>query len=84
LTFAHQSRCDNSVRVLASAAIVGLIILHQDWWNWHSVRPFVLSLPVGLWYHALYTICAAVLMALLVRYLWPHNLDAETPKDEDD
>ena len=59
-----------------------MIVLHQDWWNWHSVRPFILGLPVGLWYHVLYTLCAAALMAFLVRYLWPQDIDDSGDSDD--
>ena len=34
-------------------------------------------LPVGLWYHALYTLAAALLMAALVRWYWPAGLERE-------
>jgi hypothetical protein len=61
------------VRYFAAFAVVGMIVLHQDWWNWRAARPFVLGLPVGLWYHALYTLAAAGLMALLVRLFWPKD-----------
>jgi hypothetical protein len=61
------------MRLFAAAAIVALIALHQDWWNWRVARPFALGLPVGLWYHALYTLAASGLMALLVRYCWPKD-----------
>ena len=58
---------------IAAAAVLGMTILHQDLWYWRVARPFVLGLPVGLWYHALYTLAAAGLMAVLVRYLWPED-----------
>jgi hypothetical protein len=69
------------VRFTTTAAIVLLIVLHQDWWNWREARPFLLGLPVGLWYHAAYTLAAAVLMAALVRYFWPHDLDPGDRRD---
>lgn len=50
-----------------------MIVLHQDWWNWRVARPIVFGLPAGLWYHALYTLAAAGLMAILVRYFWPED-----------
>jgi hypothetical protein len=61
------------VRLFAATATAGMILLHQDWWNWRVARPFVLGLPVGLWYHAAYTLCAAGLMAVLVRFFWPED-----------
>ena len=53
-----------------------LIVVHQDWWNWDKVSAAFGFLPVGLWYHALYCVAASVLLALFVRFMWPHHLDA--------
>ncbi|MBI3207616.1 MAG: hypothetical protein HYZ37_01790 [Candidatus Solibacter usitatus] len=53
-------------------------LLHQDVWNWRSAGPFAFGfLPVGLWYHALYTLGIPALMWLLVSYAWPHDLEKE-------
>ena len=58
------------------AATIMLIVLHQDWWNWSKVDPRWFGfLPVGLWYHALFCVAAAVLLALFVRFLWPAHLE---------
>ena len=54
--------------------------LHQDAWLWRSARPLVFGfLPAGLAYHAAYTIAVAILMAVLVRFNWPHHLDDGPP-----
>jgi hypothetical protein len=59
--------------VLATAL---LYVLHQDVWFWRSARPLVFGfLPVGLFYHALFSVAAAGLMALLVRFAWPGHLE---------
>ena len=73
MTAPPRLRSDTLVRLFATVMVVTLIVLHQDWWNWRAARPFVLGLPVGLWYHALYTLAAAGLLALLVRYFWPED-----------
>ena len=57
------------------AALVVVIVLHQDFWLWNDGR-MVLGLPVGLTYHVAYCLVVAVLMALLARYAWPTHLDA--------
>lgn len=62
-------------RGILYAALVLLVILHQDLWLWHDAR-MVLGLPVGLTYHVAYCLASAVLMAFLVRYAWPAHLDA--------
>jgi hypothetical protein len=53
-----------------------LYVLHQDVWFWRSTRPLVFGfLPVGLAYHAAYTLAIAVVLAWLVRTRWPHHLE---------
>ena len=57
--------------------ITGLYALHQDVWFWRSARPLVAGfLPIGLAYHALYCVAAAVLMWALTKYAWPEHLEA--------
>lgn len=50
--------------------------LHQDFWNWSEPRPLIFGfLPIGLFYHVLYTLGAALIMAMLVRVAWPTELE---------
>jgi hypothetical protein len=59
-------------------AIVTLLVyaLHQDFWFWRTARPLVFGfLPVGLFYHAAYTVAASVLLWILVRRHWPSRLE---------
>lgn len=59
-------------------AVVAVYLLHQDFWLWRSARPLVFGfLPVGLFYHACYSVLAALLMWLLVRHAWPARLEEE-------
>ena len=59
-----------------SLLILAVFLLHQDFWNWTKADPLVLGfLPVGLAYHAGYTVFAAIMMALLVKFAWPAELD---------
>jgi hypothetical protein len=58
-----------------------LYALHQDVWLWRSARPLVFGfLPVGLFYHAVYTVAATLLLWLLVAQAWPSRLEAEAEK----
>jgi hypothetical protein len=64
----------------ASLALVVLIvyILHQDVWLFRTARPLVFGfVPVGLAYHAGYSVLAALLMWLLVEVAWPSHLEQE-------
>ena len=65
-------------RILLILAVIVLIVLHQDFWNWRRIEPLAFGfLPVGLWYHALYCLAAAGLMWGLVRWAWPSELERE-------
>jgi hypothetical protein len=59
------------------ALITALVYaLHQDVWFWRSARPLVFGfLPIGLFYHAAYTVSICVLMWVLVRTHWPSHLE---------
>ena len=65
-------------KFLPFVAVVVLYILHQDIWFWRTARPFVFGfIPIGLFYHACYSIAAMGVMALLVKYAWPGHLEEE-------
>jgi len=59
------------------ALITGLVyVLHQDFWFWRTARPLVFGfLPIGLFYHAAYTVAISALMWLLVQRAWPSHLE---------
>lgn len=54
---------------------IALIVVHQDFWNWDKVNVAFGFMPVGLWYHAFYCIAAAILMWMLVAFVWPRQLE---------
>ena len=65
-----------SSRALLTVAVIGAYLLHRDFWLWRAARPLVFGfLPVGLFYHACYSVAAAALMWLLVKYAWPSHLE---------
>jgi hypothetical protein len=56
-------------------------VAHQDVWNWHKADPMIFGfLPIGLAYHAGYAIVCSVLMAILVKTVWPKYLELEETK----
>jgi len=69
------------VRPFVAAILVGVLyVLHQDIWFWRTARPLVFGvLPIGLFYHAAFTLATAALMWVLVARLWPAHLEA-TPE----
>jgi Protein of unknown function (DUF3311) len=65
-------------KIALTALVVGFYALHQDVWNWRKIEPLVFGfLPAGLAYHAAYSLCAALVLALLVRFAWPSGLEVE-------
>jgi hypothetical protein len=62
--------------------VVAIYLLHQDFWNWRTAHPLLFGfLPIGLAYHAAYSILAAIMMAVLVKFAWPKHLENVEPKD---
>ena len=52
--------------------------MHQDFWFWRTPTPLVFGfLPIGLFYHAAYTLATSAFLWLLVRLIWPSHLDPE-------
>jgi hypothetical protein len=62
--------------MVAWLVVAVMYVLHQDLWFWRAARPLVFGfLPIGLAYHAAYTIAVSVVLAWLVRRHWPSHLD---------
>ena len=56
------------------AAIV-LLLLHQDVWFWDDRTMVMGFMPVGLFYHALFSLAAGGLWALAVKFAWPDHIE---------
>ena len=75
--------------VLLTLLVLAVYGLHQDWWNWKQAEPLIFGfLPIGLAYHAGYSILAVVTMAILVKFAWPKHLEdvqpvEGTPQDQE-
>src|SRR5688572_5423160 len=58
--------------------VIAIYVLHQDFWFWRTARPLIFGfLPIGLFYHALFSVAASGVMWLLVKYAWPSHLEQE-------
>ena len=57
------------------AVFIALAVLHQDTWNWDNGNLLFGFIPVGLGYHALYSIVAAIFWALVIKFAWPTRLE---------
>ena len=73
------------VRWLLALGLVVLYFLHQDTWFWDVARPLVFGfLPIGLFYHVVYSVVVAGLMVVLLRYAWPAELELKSERDSDE
>jgi hypothetical protein len=68
-------------KLLLFLLIAGVYVLHQDYWNWKNSSVVFGFLPVGLAYHAAYSVLAAIMMAILVKCAWPEHLEQTEPED---
>jgi uncharacterized oligopeptide transporter (OPT) family protein len=70
--------------ILLSLLAAVVYLLHQDCWNWKEYQPLIFGfLPVGLAYHAAYSIVAAIMMAAFVKWAWPKHLEDLQPHNDD-
>jgi hypothetical protein len=66
---------------LLTALVLLFCAAHQDFWFWRTARPLVFGfLPIGLFYHACYSLAAAALIWLLVRFAWPSHLEEDVER----
>jgi hypothetical protein len=68
-------------KLLLFLMIAGVYVLHQDYWNWKNSGVVLGFLPVGLAYHAAYSVLAAITMAILVKCAWPEHLEHSEPHE---
>jgi Protein of unknown function (DUF3311). len=66
--------------------IVGtLCLLHQDFWFWRTAHPLLFGfIPIGLSYHAGFTILTSLALWVLVSKAWPAHLEEEIETAQDD
>ena len=64
-------------------AVIILYVLHQDFWFWRMSRPLVFGvIPIGLFYHACFSVAASLLMWMLDKFAWPSRLEREVEGSE--
>ncbi len=55
--------------------VILLAILHQDFWLWDNRTLVFGFLPIGLFYHAIFSIACATVWAMAVKFAWPSHLE---------
>jgi hypothetical protein len=61
------------VKYLAGLLLIGLVVLHQDYWQWDNATLIFGVLPWTLVYHAGLSVAAAAVWVLVVLYCWPRQ-----------
>jgi len=61
-------------KIIIIILAVTLGILHQDSWNWDNDTLVFGFMPMGLFYHACFSLAAAILWAFAIKYAWPAKL----------
>ena len=64
--------------------VLCMIVLHQDFWNWDNDALVFGFMPVGLAYHAGYSIVAACLWGFAIKFVWPHDIEAWADEGSED
>jgi hypothetical protein len=57
-------------------ALIILALLHHDFWLWGDRSLLFGFLPVGLAYHMGFSLAAALLWVLAMKFAWPSELEA--------
>jgi len=63
-------------RALLYAALLILFLFHNDLWLWNDARLWH-GMPAGMLYHIGLCFAVSLLMAAIVRYAWPADIDVE-------
>lgn len=72
-----------AVKWMLLAAFLAVLAMRHDYWNWETPGYLLFGfLPVGLWWQGLVSICAALMMWLMVRFAWPGELELDAIEAE--
>ena len=71
------------MRMILIFLVVMLAILHQDVWWWDDPTLVFGFMPIGLAYHALYSVLASCVWALAVKFAWPVELERFAEGEDD-
>ena len=69
-----QACCGSAAIIWILVAV--LAVVHNDLWWWNDNTLVFGFMPMGLAFHALFSIVAALLWVLAIKIAWPHHLEA--------
>ena len=73
-----------SGKILVWGLFLLMFVLHQDFWWWDDETLVLGFLPMGLAFHALFSVGCAALGWLAIKIAWPHDLEAFAEEDSID
>lgn len=56
--------------------VIALFVLHHDFWYWEDTTLLFGFMPIGLFYHAMYSLAAGFVWFLAVKFAWPRHIEA--------
>lgn len=72
-----------AVKWMLLAVVLFVLALRHDFWNWDTPGYLLFGfLPVGLWWQGMVSICATLMMWLMVRFAWPGELELDAIEAE--
>jgi len=70
------------ISILLTVTFLLVLFLRHDYWNWDTPGYLLFGfIPVGLWWQALVTILASIMMWLMVILAWPSHLEEKISSD---
>jgi hypothetical protein len=70
------------MKSLIIALVLLLLILHNDVWFWDSEELLFGFMPIGLAYHAGFSVSAALLWYIASKVAWPSRLEQWADEEE--
>jgi hypothetical protein len=70
-------------RIVIYSLAALLAVLHQDFWYWDDPSLVFGFLPVGLLYHAVFSVAAACLWLAAIKWAWPSEVEAFAEAGDD-
>lgn len=66
---------NRKARWVVYGIVAALVVLHQDFWFWRDRTLVFGFMPIGLAYHAAFSIVSAVAWAVVMKYAWPAHIE---------
>lgn len=67
-------------RYVIWGALLLLVVLHQDYWQWNNASLLFGFLPYTLAYHAALSLLAAAVWWVAATFFWPEDLEFQDPE----